>query len=302
MNRRVALTLFPIASDTPRVIVARLSVTVALLMLLSVTVLSGRPATAEPPSNGQQSSQADQPDQGKSADQTESSVANSDAGEKTKDAAKQSKDGAEQWVPMTGHWEPCHFGGDGLVEIKDGRIKLGFGDPITGVRWTGDLLRENYELRMQAQRVEGIDFFCAVTFPVGDERCSLVLGGWGGGVLGISSIDGRDASENPTTQFKMFDNETWYRIRIRVDPKKIVCWVNDKVWVDQPRAGHEFDIRYEMEPALPLGIANYHCISKIRNIARRQLHVAADPAAEPIDEPAATEPTPTAADGAAGDS
>ena len=260
--------MIPYTTHWAVVVIARLAVSLALL-----TLLSGRPAVAESPSTDPQASQtdqtepADQPqstDQEKSADQAEPSVAKSDASEKT-------NEDAQGWRPMSGHWEECHFGGDGLIEINDDLIKLGFGDPITGVRWTGDLVRDNYELRMEAQRVEGIDFFCAVTFPVGKERCSLVLGGWGGGVLGISSIDGRDASENPTTQFKMFDNGTWYRIRIRVDPKKIVCWVNDKIWVEQERAGHEFDIRYEMEPALPLGIANYHCISKIRNIQRRTI-------------------------------
>ena len=37
----------------------------------------------------------------------------------------------------------------------------------------------DYELRLEAKRVEGGDFFCGLTFPVGKEYCTLILGGWG---------------------------------------------------------------------------------------------------------------------------
>ena len=37
-----------------------------------------------------------------------------------------------------------------------------------------------------------------------------------GGVVGLSSIGGFDASENETTQFVEFKNGQWYKIRLRV--------------------------------------------------------------------------------------
>lgn len=88
------------------------------------------------------------------------------------------------WKAMTKKWEECQFGGDGPVSISDDLITLGVGDPITGVRWTGDFPKNNYEIRLEARRVEGFDFFSAITLPVGDQHCSVILGGWGGSVTG----------------------------------------------------------------------------------------------------------------------
>ena len=143
------------------------------------------------------------------------------------------------------------------------------GDPITGIRWTGDFPKENYELRLQARRVEGFDFFAAVTFPVADEHCSFVLGGWGGGMVGISSIDGDDASSNATPQYKEFETNQWYTIRVRVDQQAIRCWIDENEFATVPRDEHAFSIRIEMDPCLPVGIANYMTRSEIKNISWR---------------------------------
>jgi hypothetical protein len=48
----------------------------------------------------------------------------------------------------------------------------------------------NYEIKLEAKKVTGNDFFCGMTFPVGDSFCSFIVGGWGGPVVGLSSIDG----------------------------------------------------------------------------------------------------------------
>lgn len=178
---------------------------------------------------------------------------------------------AADWKPLQGSWKVCQFGGEGPVEFKQGLIEFGFGDPMTGVLWKGDVLRENYEIELEARRTDGFDFFCGLTFPVGEEHVSLILGGWGGGVVGISSVDGFDASENQTTSFRNFDNNQWYKVRARVDAYEIRCWIDDKVAVEQPRAGHEFDIRFEMDLCVPLGLANYQCKSEVRNVRVRKL-------------------------------
>lgn len=193
----------------------------------------------------------------------------SDGGGKAKQATSENK--ASEWKPLKGSWKVCQFGGDGPVEVKDKLIKIGLGDPMSGICWEGDVLRENFEVELEARRTDGFDFFCGLTFPVGKEHVSLVLGGWGGGVVGISSVDGFDASENETTSFRNFDNDTWYKVRARVDANEIRCWIDDKLVVEQPRAGHEFDIRFEMDLCTPLGVANYQCDSELRNIRMRKL-------------------------------
>lgn len=182
-----------------------------------------------------------------------------------------SKDDGPEWKAMKSKWAECHFGGDGPIEIGKQVTKIGMGDPMSGVRWEGKFPTDNYEMRLEARRTDGFDFFCGVTFPIGKKSCSLVLGGWGGGVLGISSIDGEDASSNETTQFMTFKNDQWYKIRIQVLPKTLKCWVEGKLMVEVEREDHDFDIRIEMDPALPVGIANYQCDSEIRNVEMRDL-------------------------------
>lgn len=202
-------------------------------------------------------------------------------------AAEKTEHSDAKWRPLAEKWEDAHFGGDGEVTREiwkkksegtaeknpgDGKLfRLGMGDPLTGIRWAGEFPKENYELRLQARRTDGFDFFAAVTFPVGKEHCSFVLGGWGGGVVGISSIDGNDASSNETTGYKDFKNKQWYNIRMRVDEENVTVWIDDSEWSSVNRSEHTFDIRIEMDPCLPVGIANFQCESEVRGIEIRSL-------------------------------
>jgi hypothetical protein len=117
------------------------------------------------------------------------------------------------------NWEITSFGTEGPVKVSDGTIVLGMGDGCTGITWKGDFPRTNYEVRLQAKKVSGNDFFCGITFPVDSTYCSFIAGGWGGPVVGLSSIDGKDASENETRTLKKFEHDTWYQIRLKVTGK-----------------------------------------------------------------------------------
>ena len=117
--------------------------------------------------------------------------------------------------------------------MENGQILIEAGRSLTGINWGGPALPStNYELALQAMRVDGNDFFAGVTFPVGDSFCSLILGGWGGSVVGLSSINDVDASENETSQAVTFDQKRWYNIRIRVTPAKIEAWLDDRELVN----------------------------------------------------------------------
>ncbi|MCG8650893.1 MAG: DUF1080 domain-containing protein [Pirellulales bacterium] len=190
-----------------------------------------------------------------------------------KPSQPEKKDGQAKvkWTPLKGAWKASQFGGDGPVEIKGNSIKVEIGDPMTGVKWEGEIARENYEVELEARRTDGYDFFCGLTFPVGKDHVSFILGGWGGGIVGISSIDGRDASDNQTTSFRNFDDNKWYRVRVRVEPNEIRCWIDDKPAAEHMRKGHEFDIRYEMDPCIPLGLAAFQCDAEYRNLRWRRL-------------------------------
>jgi len=169
------------------------------------------------------------------------------------------------------NWKPCHFGGDGPIEMKSEVLSLGFGDPFTGVRWEGDFPKQDYEITMESRRVGGFDFFCGLTLPAGKERFSLILGGWGGSLIGLSSIDGLDASNNETMMIRDFKKDQWYKIRVQVTAKKIVVWLDEEEIISIEREGRVFDVRSEMEESTPVGIAAYQCESEVRKVSVRSL-------------------------------
>jgi hypothetical protein len=166
------------------------------------------------------------------------------------------KEGWKSLLPKDGieGWEVTNFGGEGDVENKAGSLMLGRGEPLTGITRLGkDFPLENYELRWSAQRADGSDFFAGVTFPVGKEHCSFICGGWGGGLVGISSINGNDASENETASYRNFKNGEWYQFKIRVDAKNITVWINDEQILEIERENRKFSVRAEVMRSRPLG-------------------------------------------------
>lgn len=174
---------------------------------------------------------------------------------------------------LTG-WKVPVFGGDGKVYVKDGAVHMEAGAMCTGFTYAGDpnkLPREDYELELEAMRVEGVDFFCGLTFPVGGDYISLILDGWGGSVTGLSCINGYDASDNETTQDVDFKNNRWYFVRVRVTAAHITCWVDDEQIIQVAREGRAIGIRPEVELSRPLGIATWQTHGAVRGIQIRKL-------------------------------
>ena len=167
-------------------------------------------------------------------------------------------------------WKATDFAGKGEVKVKDGTIVLGMGY-MTGITRTSPVPHMNYEVSLEAMRVDGSDFFCGLTFPVKDDCCSLVVGGWGGSLVGLSSLDDQDASSNETTKFQTFENGRWYRIRLRVEPARIRAWIDDEKLVDVVTTDRKISIRWEMEESKPMGIATWSTAAALRNIRVRKL-------------------------------
>ncbi len=172
---------------------------------------------------------------------------------------------------LTG-WEITDFAGHGTVLATNGEIRVGLGH-MTGITLTNtnDLPRMNYEVSLEAMRVDGSDFFCAVTFPVGKDHCSLIVGGWGGGVVGLSNINSEDASQNETTKYMNFANNKWFRVRVRVVPGKILAWIDDDQVVDVDTAEKVIGLRIETESCTPLGFATWNTAAAWRNIQVKKL-------------------------------
>lgn len=175
-------------------------------------------------------------------------------------------------------WKETAFAGRGEVECRSGLLVLNMGDPLTGVNLTNEFPTMNYEVALDAMRVTGSDFFCGLTTPIGDSFCSLIVGGWGGALVGVSSLDGMDASENETTKYVRFESGHWYRIRMRVTSGRIEAWLDDKKIVDVNTTGKKVSLRPgDIELSKPFGLACYQTTAAMRNIKVRRVDTAADP-------------------------
>lgn len=168
-------------------------------------------------------------------------------------------------------WESVDTGGSGEVTLEEGEMILNQGESITGTVYkkAAELPLQNYEITLETMRVNGVDFFCGLTFPVGDlKTClTLVMGGWGGAVTGISSIDGLDASENNTSSYQRFKDETWYKVRLRVTPKEIKVWMDDKEIINTDIEGKKLGVRPgPIESYLPLSFTTYQTTAAIKNV------------------------------------
>ena len=183
----------------------------------------------------------------------------------------------EKWQSLfdgktLGSWKSTEFGGEGRVTVSNGQINLEAGATLTGITWSGgELPKTNYEISLEAKKMSGNDFFCGFTFPVGKSSCSLILGGWGGGIVGLSSINGMDASENETTQVMDFPTNRWYRVRVRVTKTKIEAWLDDQSIIDVVTTGKRISIRPEVDLSQPLGVATWMTGAAIREIKLRRL-------------------------------
>lgn len=190
------------------------------------------------------------------------------------DAVRQASD--ETWHSLfdgksLDGWEIARFGGEGPVRVEEGVLVLSMGDPMTGVRWAGPFPKMDYEIELEAQRVDGTDFFCGLTFPVGETCASFILGGWAGETCGISSLEYMDASENETTFFRSFETDRWYSVKLRVTAKKLETWLDGEKVVDVETTGRKIGTRPEIDLCRPLGLASYQTTAALRNIRWRPI-------------------------------
>lgn len=168
-------------------------------------------------------------------------------------------------------WESVDIGGSGVVEMEGGLMIINQGESVSGAIYkkAAALPMTNYEITLEAKRLQGVDFFVGLTFPVGDLKTSatLVCGGWGGSVTGISSIDNLDASENNTTTFQRYKDDQWYTIKLRVTPTKLSAWVDDKQVIDEDIEGKKVGVRPgPIENYLPMSLTTFNTTAAIRNM------------------------------------
>lgn len=163
------------------------------------------------------------------------------------------------------------FSRHGQVTVENDAIVLHAGKPGTAISVTDPFPRIDYEVAFEAKRMEGSDFFCGLTFPVEDDYLTLVIGGWGGGVTGISNLDDNSAVENETTGYTDFEQDRWYKIRLRVTSGHVAAWLDDEQIVNVDTQDRRLSIWWEQEPVRPFGIASWYTKAAIRRMTVKRI-------------------------------
>ncbi len=167
------------------------------------------------------------------------------------------------------HWAVTDYAGHGEVSLDgNGSVVLEFGIALTGIHWIGEKVpRCNYEISWSAKKVSGTDFFGSLTFPYLNEHATLVLGGWGGALVGISCLDGFDASENQTATAHLFNTNQWYRCVLRVTEAHFKFWVDQEKLIDCDIQGRTISMRTgEIELSKPLGFSTFDTTGLIKDV------------------------------------
>lgn len=161
------------------------------------------------------------------------------------------------------------YGGQGEVTVRDGRLQLGIGSPLTGVTWTSTPPRGDYELELVARRDQGNDFFAALTFPVGADCLTLVLGGWGGSLCGLSSLDGLDASRNETRTSRAFPTGRDVHVRLLVTADAVRAELDGALLLHADLRGRRLSLRPEVELSRPLGLIAFASAGSVARLRWR---------------------------------
>lgn len=169
------------------------------------------------------------------------------------------------------NWKPAPLPNAGKVTVEDGAIILHRGR-MTGIVFTGQFPRVNYEIRFDAARLEGRDYFAGLTFPIHDAHCTFIAGGWDGATVGLSNVDDYDASENETSAARHFESGRWYSFHIRVTTTRIQASIDGDTIVDLDTTRRHFSLPFgDTDLTTPLGFTSYGTRAGLRNIQWRPI-------------------------------
>jgi hypothetical protein len=154
--------------------------------------------------------------------------------------------------------------------VDGGRVVLEAGASMIGLAWSGgDLPVTDYEVSYETLAVGARP--AGLLFPVGTTHCLLLLGHWDGSVVGFSMVDGHWALGNLTRAQMHFEDDTWYRVRVRVTAEKIQAWIDGELIVVLSRDGHAIALAGGRGPLRPLGVEAQAKGGSVRNVRLRRV-------------------------------
>lgn len=175
-------------------------------------------------------------------------------------------------------WRTLAFelGGGAAASVGNGgSLQLGAGEPMAGIVFDNpniQLPTGDYELELEAMIVDGNDFFCGLTFPVPSQGtcCTLIVGGWGGTLVGISSVNGMDAAHNTTRYDRPFEPRRWYQIKVRVTAEYLDVWIDGQPVIELAIGERKLSMRAgEIEQCQPIGLATWKTAAAYRKLRLR---------------------------------
>jgi hypothetical protein len=200
------------------------------------------------------------------------------------------------WRAVTGP----RFAGREKARVVDGQIVLEVAvsdmegvraEVRTGIAWTREFPKMNYEVRMNAMETASAHHgFCQFTFPVGSSACTLRAGAWSG--VALSTVDGADSNANPTFTQMAFEPGRWYRLRLRVSRGRIEAWVDEQQVINLRTAGHRLAPWWPLDASRPFGVANHRGALHLRDIMVRPVRGPAARDAPEKPQPSASARTP----------
>lgn len=177
-------------------------------------------------------------------------------------------------------WRTLEFevGGGAPASVPgDGTLRLAAGEPLAGIVLDNPeilLPKGAYEISLEAMIIDGDDFFCGLTFPVPSQGtcCTLIVGGWGGTLVGISSVNGMDASSNTTRYDRPFEPRRWYAISVRVTDQYLDAWIDGEPVIQLEIRDRKLGMRSgAIEQCQPIGLATYRTAAAYRKLRLREL-------------------------------
>lgn len=167
-------------------------------------------------------------------------------------------------------WELGVYGESDEYEVNEEGVIIPQTAALAGMTYRGELPETPYVLGVEATRLYGADFFLGLTFPAGEDHLTLVLGGWGGMVCGLSSIDGVDASSNDTRTLRHFPNGKRHAVVVTVTETEVDVTIDGEPFLTTSIADRELGLRVDVEPSFPLGIASYATSTQVHRVWVRE--------------------------------
>ena len=85
-------------------------------------------------------------------------------------------------------------------------------------------------------------------------------------LIGISSLDDFDASENETGDAYIFEDNQWYDVRLEVTDSEFTVWIDGKSVIDCEVEGRSGLRPGEIEMSVPLGICTFATTGVFKSI------------------------------------